>query len=100
MTEFYANLRSGTVLHFKALWYQIFVWKNNDKEIDFVVEKASDKKYIQVAYLLSEEAQKREFENLLEISDNYEKIVLTLDDFAGWDYNWIKCYNIVEYLSK
>ena len=26
--------------------------------------------------------KKREFENLIEIPDNYEKIVLTLDDFA------------------
>ena len=56
--------------------------KNQEKEIDFVVEKDGDKKYLQVTYLLSEEAQKREFKNLIEIPDNYEKIVLTLDDFA------------------
>ena len=86
-------------LHFKILWYQIFVWKNEDKEIDFIVEKNWDKKYVQVAYLLDKETQKREFENLLAIPDNYEKIVLTLDEFAGWDWNGIKCYNIINYLT-
>lgn len=93
-------LENIVFLHFKTLWYQVFVWKNGDKEIDFVVEKSGDKKYIQVAYLLDEEIQKREFENLLAIPDNYEKMVLTLDDFAWWDRNWIKCYNIIDYLTK
>lgn len=92
-------LENIVFLHFKTLWYQVFVWKNDDKEIDFVVEKNWDKKYIQVAYLLDEKTQKREFENLLAIPDNYEKFVLTLDEFAWWDWNWIKCYNIIDYLS-
>ncbi len=92
-------LENIVFLHFKTLWYQVFVWKNDDKEVDFVVEKNWDKKYIQVTYLLDEKTQKREFENLLAIPDNYEKIVLTLDAFAWWDWNWIKCYNIIEYLS-
>ena len=91
-------LENIVFLHFKALGYQIFVGKNQEKEIDFVVEKNGDKKYLQVTYLLSEEAQKREFKNLIEIPDNYEKIVLTLDDFAWWDWQGIKCYNIMDYL--
>lgn len=93
-------LENIVFLHFKTLWYHIFVWKHDNKEIDFIVEKNWDKKYIQVAYLLDWDTQKREFENLLEIPDNYEKIVLTLDDFAWWDRNWIKCYNLINYLSE
>lgn len=93
-------LENIVFLHFKALWYKIFVGKNQEKEIDFVVEKDGDKKYLQVTYLLSEEAQKREFKNLIEIPDNYEKIVLTLDDFAWWDWQGIKCYNIIDYLTN
>ena len=58
-----------------------------------------DKKYIQITYLLDKETQEREFKNLLAIPDNYEKIVLTLDEFAGWNRNWIKCYNIINYLT-
>ena len=42
---------------------------------------------MQVAYLIeSEETKKREFQNLLDIKDNYEKIVLSLDDFIDGDY--------------
>lgn len=92
-------LENLVFLHFKTLGYQVFVWKNNDKEIDFVVERNDDKKYLQVAYRLEGETQKREFENLLEIPDNYEKIVLTLDEFAWWNWNGIKCYNLIDYLS-
>lgn len=86
-------------LHFKTLWYKIYIWKNKTHEIDFIVEKWSDIKYIQVCYLIeSEETKNREFWNLLEIKDNYEKIVLSLDDFIAWDYKWIKHYNLIDYL--
>jgi predicted AAA+ superfamily ATPase len=88
-------------IHFKSLWYSVFIWKNKNKEIDFIVEKWKDKKYIQVTYLLSEELTiKREFWNLLEIPDNYEKIVLSMDKFVDWDYKGIKHYNIIDYLKK
>lgn len=87
-------------LHFKSLWYKIHIWKNKTHEIDFIIEKWSDIKYIQVCYLIESEVTKnREFWNLLEIKDNYEKIVLSLDDFIDWDYLWIKHYNLIDYIS-
>jgi len=93
-------LENIVFLHFKSLGYSIFVWKNKDKEIDFIVEKWNDKKYIQVTYLMiNDETKQREFGNLLEIKDNYEKIVLSLDDFILWDYLWIKHYNLIDYIS-
>ncbi len=86
-------------LYFKSIWYKIHIWKNKTHEIDFIVEKWSDIKYIQVCYLLQDEKTKeREFWNLLEIKDNYEKIVLSLDDFIDWDYKWIKHYNLIDYI--
>ena len=43
--------------------------------------------YIQVAYLITSlETQAREFDNLIQIKDNYEKIVLSMDDFIDGDY--------------
>ncbi len=88
-------------LHFKSLGYTIHIWKNKTHEIDFVVEKWSDIKYIQVCYLIKdEETKKREFWNLLEIKDNYEKIVLSLDDFIDGNYMWIKHYNLIDYISR
>jgi len=87
-------------LHFKSLWYQIHIGKNKDKEIDFIVKKWTDIKYIQVSYLISDtKIKQREFGNLLAIKDNYEKIVLSLDDFIDWDYMWIKHYNLIEYIG-
>ena len=94
-------LENIVFIHFKSLWYSVFIWKNKNKEIDFIVEKWKEKKYIQVAYLLlSESTIKREFWNLLEIPDNYEKIVLSMDNFVDGDYKGIKHYNIIDYLSK
>lgn len=87
-------------LHFRSRGYQVYIGKLGVKEIDFVVYRGSDIKYIQVCYLIeSEETRNREFGNLLDISDNYEKIVLSLDDFVSWDFLGIKHYNLIEYLT-
>lgn len=87
-------------LHFRAHGYTIHIWKYRNTEIDFVVEKMGDIKYIQVSYLIQDEkTRQREFDNLLSIKNNYEKIVLSMDDFIEWPYKWIKHYNLIEYLS-
>ncbi|MDD2916225.1 MAG: ATP-binding protein [Candidatus Gracilibacteria bacterium] len=87
-------------LHFKSLGYQIHIGKNKTKEVDFIVQKGADIKYIQVCYLMIDDATKqREFGNLLEIPDNYEKIVLSMDDFISGDYMGVKHYNLMDYLS-
>lgn len=86
-------------LHFKALGYKIYIGKNKTKEIDFMVQKWSDIKYIKVCYLLVDEVtRQREFGNLLEIKDNYEKIVLSMDDFISGGYLGVKHYNLMDYL--
>lgn len=87
-------------LHFRAHGYTIHIGKNKTKEIDFIVEKHWQITYIQVAYLIqSESTRHREFNNLIEIKDNYPKIVLSLDDFVDGDYQWIQHYNLIDYLS-
>lgn len=94
-------LENVVYLYFKSLGYSIYIWNIRTKEIDFIVEKNNDIKYIQVAYLLTDQATiDREFGNLLEIKDNYEKIVLSLDDFVSGDYKGIKHYNLIEYINK
>jgi len=53
----------------------------NNKEVDFVAEKAGERMYLQVAYLLNNEnVLHREFDNLAAIRDHYPKYVITLDD--------------------
>lgn len=74
-------LENLVYLHFKRKGYQIYTGKYDNYEIDFVVEKSDLRKYIQVCYLLSDDSViEREFGNLEKINDNYEKIVVSLDD--------------------
>lgn len=57
--------------------YKVCVGRIGGKEIDFVGEKQGDRLYVQVCYLLKDESTiRREFGSLLEVRDNYPKIVL------------------------
>lgn len=42
----------------------------------------------------------REIRSLESISDNYEKIILTMDKSINNDYNGIKVLNIIDWLLK
>lgn len=79
--------------------YDVSIGKHQDREIDFVAQKGSQIKYVQVAYLIPDEKVKeREFGNLLKINDNYEKIVVSSDEFLT-DYKGIKHINLREFLN-
>ena len=80
--------------------YDVTVGKIGDKEIDFVCEKAGEKIYVQVAYLLAtEDTIKREFGVFDNVKDNYPKYVLSLDEF-DMSRNGIKHFNIREFLMS
>lgn len=72
--------------------YEVYVGKSGNKEIDFIASKDDHKVYIQVAYMLPDDATvRREFGNLLEIADNYPKYVVTMDEMqSGGNYKGIK----------
>lgn len=81
--------------------YEIYVGKLKDMEIDFVVKKNDEIKYIQVAYLLTDEkVREREFGNLLKINDNYEKIVISADEYISGNYKGIKHIHILDFLTS
>lgn len=76
-------LENFVYLHLKQKGFRIFVGSLNGKEVDFVVEKGQEKKYIQVTYMLTgPEVIEREFSNLEAIKDHFEKIVISLDDIT------------------
>ena len=80
--------------------YKVYIGKHQDREIDFVAQKGNETKYIQVAYQLPDEkVREREFGNLLKIKDNYEKIVVSADEFAE-DYKGIKHIHINQFLAN
>ncbi len=90
--------------HLAIAGYTIYVGKQRSKEIDFFAEKNGEIIYIQVCYLLSgQKVIEREFGNLLEIADNYKKIVLSIDEtnfsntWKGVEHKHVKdfCRDIV-----
>ncbi|MDD2387571.1 MAG: ATP-binding protein [Bacteroidales bacterium] len=61
--------------------FTVYTGAIRNKEIDFIATKASRKIYVQVSYLLYDaKTIEREYSELEKIRDNYEKIVVSLDD--------------------
>jgi uncharacterized protein len=85
--------------HLLVWGYKVFVGKKGEYEIDFVAQKNEKQHYIQVTYKMTDEkTYNREFGNLLKVQDNYPKWVVSMDDFAGIDYQGIKHIHIREFL--
>ena len=79
--------------------YTVYVGKTSDGEIDFVAVRQNEKIYVQVTQEInSEKTEKREYNRLLEIPDNYPKFVLTTDEFAGGNHEGIKTMHIADFL--
>ena len=79
--------------------YTVNVGKTSDGEIDFVAARQNEKIYVQVTQKInSDKTEKREYNRLLEIPDNYPKFVLTTDEFAGGNYEGIKTMHIADFL--
>ena len=75
------------------------VGKMDAAEVDFVAFKPEGKIYIQVTYEINNrETEKREYERLLSIKDNYPKYVIRMDDFAGGNYEGVKTMHIADFL--
>lgn len=94
-----SSLENIVYLELKRRGYDVYIGKMNDKEIDFVATKQNNKIYVQVTQeIKSEKTQKREYDQLLEIRDNYPKYVVMANDFAGGNYEGIKTINIIDFL--
>ncbi|MBP1577515.1 MAG: ATP-binding protein, partial [Oscillospiraceae bacterium] len=79
--------------------YSVSIGKTADGEIDFVANKQNEKLYVQVTQRISsDKTEKREYERLLEIRDNYPKYVLRTDEFAGGNYEGIKTMHVADFL--
>lgn len=82
--------------------YRVYVGDIEDGEVDFVVETENGLMYFQVsATTLDENVLRRELAPLQKISDNYPKMLLTLDEvFATADYDGIQKRNVLEWLLE
>ena len=61
--------------------YEVYVYNNSGKEIDFLATKGTKQYYIQVAYSVAEDkAYQREFNAFRNIDNLSQKIIITNDD--------------------
>lgn len=79
--------------------YTVYIGKTGDGEVDFVATRQNEKLYVQVTQRIeSEKTEKREYERLLEIRDNYPKYVLRTDEFVGGNYEGIITMHVADFL--
>ena len=86
-------------LEMKRRGYDVYIGKNNTKEIDFVGVRRDEKIYIQVCVELPTEST-RETDNLMEIKDHYHKYVVCRDTLAIGNDNGIEITHIADFLLK
>ncbi|MDU6436407.1 MAG: ATP-binding protein [Lachnospiraceae bacterium] len=89
------------VVYFELLrrGYDVAIGKVDNSEVDFIATKMDDKLYVQVTEsMISEDTRSRELAPLQKISDNYEKIVLSLDTGMDSSYEGIKSINLIDWL--
>jgi len=82
-SDIHKILENVVYLHLRMAGYSVTVGQEGNKEIDFIAQKSGEKIYVQVAYMLTNEGTiNREYGNLLEISDNFPKYVVTMDELT------------------
>lgn len=74
-------LENAVYLELLRNGYNVYVGNIKSKEVDFVAIKNDRTLYIQCSYTIEDpQTAEREYASLLDISDNYEKYVVTIDD--------------------
>lgn len=89
------------VVYFELLrrGYDVSIGKVDNLEVDFIATKPNDKIYIQVTESMTgEDVRRRELTPLQKISDNYEKIVLSMNTGMDTSYEGIKSISLVDWL--
>jgi len=85
------KLENLVYLNLKRAGFTVYTGVFRDKEVDFVALKDDRVLYVQATYLMIDESTiAREYSPLELISDNYEKIVVSLDDMQFPQKNGIK----------
>lgn len=94
-----AMLENVVYLELCRRGYDVCIGKIPNGEIDFIATRQNDKLYIQITREIRfTETERREYDRLLEIKDNYPKYLLRTDDFAGGNYQGIKTMHVADFL--
>jgi len=93
------NLENIVFNELKYMGYDLFVFDNNGKEIDFLAQKENKKYLVQVAYsVIEEKAYKREFGAFSNINNDNQKIIITNDDI-DYSTSTIKHIKLKDFLT-
>ena len=84
-------------LELKRRGYDVFIGKNDTKEIDFVATRRDERIYVQVCVQIPEGSD-REVGNLMELRDHYPKYVVTLNEMDTGIENGIKIVHLADFL--
>ena len=92
-------LENITALELLRRGYKVSVGRVGTKEVDFIGEKNGEKLYVQVCYMLNEESTiDRKFGSLLDIRDNFPKIVLYKEGAFRGSFEGIPAVKIDDWL--
>lgn len=94
-----AMLENIVYLELKRRGYDVYIGKNDTKEIDFVAIRRDEKIYVQVCVELPTESN-RETDNLMGIKDHYHKYVVCMDYLAIGNENGIEIVHIADFLLR
>ena len=84
-------------LELKRRGYDVYIGKNDTKEIDFVAIRRDERIYVQVCVQITAGSD-REVGNLMEIKDHYPKYVVTLNEMDTGIENGIRIVHLKDYL--
>lgn len=91
------TMKNIVFLELRRRGYEVFVGKNETKEIDFVATRQDEKIYVQVCVQIPQNSE-REVENLMVIRDHYPQYVVTLNEMDTGIENGIKIVHLADFL--
>lgn len=94
-----AMLENIVFLEMKRRGYDVYIGKQDAKEIDFVGIRRLERVYIQVCAQLPVDSS-RETDNLMDIRDHYHKYVVCKDSLPVGNDNGIEIVHIADFLLK
>ncbi|NLE69299.1 MAG: ATP-binding protein [Clostridiales bacterium] len=93
------TLENIVLLEALSRGYQVSIGRVNGREIDFVLRRGEEQRYLQVAYLLADsDTVEREFGVYRQVQDNHPKYVLSMDP-VDFSREGILHRNIVDFLE-
>ena len=90
-------LENIVYLELRRRGYEVFIGKNETKEIDFIATRRDERIYVQVCVRFPEDSD-REVGNLMELRDHYPKFVVTMDTLATGNENGIRIVHLADFL--